>query len=553
MKDVTVPHKFKILCGTWNVNQARPPDASLKCWLKGHGRLEQCDIVVLGLQEVEGPSSVAKGMVTIGKYSKSNSDKGSVAANWWANEFEMALSEEDGILDKRWKRVALRQMSGIIIYVFARQKLMKYLGNIGTAQVGTGVMGRGGNKGGVSITFSLYRRRVTVVSSHFAAHKDNVAKRRNDYISIVRNMAFAKEKDLIPVPSPPVRSATTPKSSFMEEDRYETLKSMDTETGETEVSSGLQQAELLIWLGDFNYRLETSYEAALDHIRQNKALSLLSVDQCRREMKEENVFVGLREGKIQFNPTYKFDKGPGGGYDSSEKKRVPAWTDRIFFRGSKEFVGIEEEEEEEEIEKPLNEEEPLIPFESSVSFVDRAAPAHDADAIVVACESYDACMDVFESDHKPVWCILDVSFPAFIQEKLRDVSFNLLSKDSTEVVPKIGLNLNAKFLDFVGDGDEAVEIQNRSETTVKVRIFTEETENANQHLPGWLNVVPRTFLIVANAAENIRVTVSQQGAGRRLQSQKKLYRKLIVRAEAVQADSKTLSRDYELGVLLRAT
>ena len=48
------------------------------------------------------------------------------------------------------------------------------------------------------------------------------------------------------------------------------------------------------------------------------------------------MFRHLREGAIRFPPTYKFNKNDPDpfGYDSSEKRRVPAWTDRIFFRGS---------------------------------------------------------------------------------------------------------------------------------------------------------------------------------------------------------------------------
>ena len=49
-----------------------------------------------------------------------------------------------------------------------------------------------------------------------------------------------------------------------------------------------------------------------------------------------HVFRYVREAPITFRPTYKFDKHSADpfAYDSSEKHRVPAWTDRIFFRGS---------------------------------------------------------------------------------------------------------------------------------------------------------------------------------------------------------------------------
>ena len=59
-------------------------------------------------------------------------------------------------------------------------------------------------------------------------------------------------------------------------------------------------------------------------------------DQARAEMIAGAIFHGLREGPLAFAPTYKFDKGvPGpGAYDSSEKRRVPAWTDRVFFKGA---------------------------------------------------------------------------------------------------------------------------------------------------------------------------------------------------------------------------
>ena len=59
-------------------------------------------------------------------------------------------------------------------------------------------------------------------------------------------------------------------------------------------------------------------------------------DQLKLEMAAGRTFVHLQEAPITFRPTYKFDKHSQEplDYDSSEKRRVPAWTDRILFRGS---------------------------------------------------------------------------------------------------------------------------------------------------------------------------------------------------------------------------
>ena len=40
---------------------------------------------------------------------------------------------------------------------------------------------------------------------------------------------------------------------------------------------------------------------------------------------------GFKEGPFTFKPSYKFDKGTAL-YDTSEKQRPPAWTDRVLWR-----------------------------------------------------------------------------------------------------------------------------------------------------------------------------------------------------------------------------
>jgi hypothetical protein len=46
-----------------------------------------------------------------------------------------------------------------------------HIGEVGTASVACGVLGMGGNKGAVAVSFSLFRRRLAFVCSHFAAHQ----------------------------------------------------------------------------------------------------------------------------------------------------------------------------------------------------------------------------------------------------------------------------------------------------------------------------------------------------------------------------------------------
>jgi hypothetical protein len=126
---------------------------------------------------------------------------------------------------------------------------------------------------------------------------------------------------------------------------------------------------MVVFLGDFNYRLDgITYDEARDMVSQRSFDWLRERDQLRAEMEAGNVFQGMREGRIKFPPTYKFQRHQMGlsgtvfdayntclshglfvppaldmslfhhlhaGYDSGEKKRIPAWCDRILYRDSR--------------------------------------------------------------------------------------------------------------------------------------------------------------------------------------------------------------------------
>lgn len=75
----------------------------------------------------------------------------------------------------------------------------------------------------------------------------------------------------------------------------------------------LSEADMVVFLGDFNYRLDgITYDEARDFVSQRYFDWLRERDQLRAEMKAGNVFQGMREAIIRFPPTYKFERHQAG-------------------------------------------------------------------------------------------------------------------------------------------------------------------------------------------------------------------------------------------------
>ncbi|THU57097.1 hypothetical protein C4D60_Mb11t24180 [Musa balbisiana] len=346
---------IKILAGTWNVGQERASHNSLISWLGSAA--SEVGLVVVGLQEVEmgaGFLAMAAAKETVGL-------EGSANGQWWLGNIGKTLDEGTS-----FQRVGSRQLAGLLIAAWARKSLRPHVGDVDAAAVPCGFGRAIGNKGAVGLRMRVYDRMICFVNCHFAAHLEAVSRRNADFDHVYRTISFSR-------PTTGLHGAAAGPTSVQLHRGVNAIGSQP-DDGKPELS----EADMVVFLGDFNYRLHSiTYDEARDMVSQRCFDWLREKDQLRAEMKAGKVFQGMREGHFKFPPTYKFERHQAGlsGYDSSEKKRIPAWCDRILYRDSRSI---------------------------SVAECSLQCP------VVSSITLYEACMDVTDSDHKPVRCIFSV-------------------------------------------------------------------------------------------------------------------------------------------------
>ncbi|KAG2154990.1 phosphoinositide polyphosphatase [Suillus bovinus] len=153
----------------------------------------------------------------------------------------------------------------------------------------TGLRGMSGNKGGVGVRLDYYDTSFCFLTAHLAAGHSNIEERNADFHTIVKGLHFQKGKTL-------------------------------------------SSHENIIWLADTNYRIDLDNESVRARSEADDFDSLVAADQLRQAIDNGDAFAGYEEGPLLFRPTYKYDLGTDN-YDTSEKMRIPAWTDRILFKG----------------------------------------------------------------------------------------------------------------------------------------------------------------------------------------------------------------------------
>jgi len=288
-EEYTKTSEIRVCCGTWNVNGGKHfrsiayKHMSMHDWLLDfhikapEGILDKDeefhkppDIFAIGFEELVDLN--ANNIISTSSTQKKE----------WGSELQRVISR-----DHAYALVTAEQLVGVCLYVFSRVHHLPYIRDVAVDTVKTGLKGSAGNKGAVAIRFLLHSTSICFVCAHLAAGQSNVQERNTNYHDISKRISFP-------------------------------------------MGSTLQSHDYVFWCGDFNYRIDLPNAEVKSLVKEKRWPELRASDQLSVQKAESKIFQHFREGPINFAPTYKYDLF-SDDYDTGEKQRCPAWTDRVLW------------------------------------------------------------------------------------------------------------------------------------------------------------------------------------------------------------------------------
>ncbi|KAF8341266.1 DNase I-like protein [Cantharellus anzutake] len=284
-----------IFTGTWNLNGRvgtrsytprtvtnfipldKTGSESLLRWLFPLPNTPDPDLFVIGFQEIVP--------LTAQQILQTDPEK---LKRWEAILMETLIRRPDKKSDYFILRSA--QLVGTALIILVRSDLTGVIRNVDAATRKTGLRGMSGNKGAVAIRLQFHDTSFCFITAHLAAGQANYEERNSDYRTIAHSLHFQRGR---------------------------TIESHDN----------------VIWLADTNYRIDLDNETVRALVAAGDLQTLLLSDQLKQAMASRAAFTEYEEGPILFEPTYRYNVGTDL-YDTSEKMRIPAWTDRILYQGT---------------------------------------------------------------------------------------------------------------------------------------------------------------------------------------------------------------------------
>ncbi|KAH8591489.1 putative PI phosphatase group protein-like protein [Bisporella sp. PMI_857] len=269
------------------------------------------DILVFGFQELvdlEDKKTTAKSFFKTKKKDPSTDlEKMSHQYRDWRDFLTRCLDDYMPSKDL-YHLLYTSSLVGLFTCIFVKSTLRERIHSICGAEVKRGMGGLHGNKGALVVRFVLDDSSMCFINCHLAAGQASTKDRNADITAILEGAILPAERD-----------ANIRQDSF--------------------IGGGdgtmIMDHELCILNGDLNYRIDTmGRDTVVSAVKANNFSKLLDRDQLLAS-KRKNPWFRLRafhELPIAFAPTYKYDVGTDT-YDTSEKKRAPAWCDRLLYRG----------------------------------------------------------------------------------------------------------------------------------------------------------------------------------------------------------------------------
>lgn len=277
MDEYSTRRQVDVFTGTWNLAGRAPSGESLDPFLFPKG-VESADVYALGLQEVV-PLNAQQILMT---------DPDKLRA--WESVLVDSFARRAG---ERYILLRSEQLVGTALVIFLRESLVGHIRQVEASTKKTGLKGMSGNKGGVAIRMNIFDTSFCFITAHFAAGKSNVEERNGDFSTISRELHFNSGRSI-------------------------------------------NNSNHCFWFGDFNYRLEGGNDVVRPLCEEANYAALAKRDQLVRAKTNQQAFVGYKEAELTFAPTYKYDF-MRQVYDTSEKLRVPAWTDRVLYKNQHPF------------------------------------------------------------------------------------------------------------------------------------------------------------------------------------------------------------------------